>query len=485
MKKVHFTKLIGLLVLAVAFLLISACSQSAPTEEATEAVEPEEPAAEEEASEEEATEAVEPEEPAAEEEASEEEVAPEFDWKAYDGTALTVYVADTGQMQYITPKLAEFEELTGMTVEVETADATGYRNGAPVRLAAQSSDFDVMATFPSVDGLQFAANGWYEPLDAYIADPALTSPDFNFADFPEGAQNSMKVNGELVTVLWEMQTDLIYYRSDVLEEAGLEVPATFDEWLAAAEAVHDPGNDFYGVALRGNGYQITTPYSAFLYGNCGTWLDSDGNANVNSPEAVKAFVLYRDFGQLGPPGIVNFDWQVPAQQFAQGKVFMFLDINLFVPTLEDPEQSAVVGNVGYAPVPEGDCGRSPFIGGWGWGINPFSENKEAAWYFIQWATSAEINLEMKLDGWPSPRASAWQSAEFKAQDPTPQFTEVVLTSLEIAAAEMNPPVAPGKEAREVVGVVGTRALEGASEEELQAVADEQNIALQALIDAME
>ena len=472
MKKVCHSKWIGLIAILLILAMISACGQPAAPEEAAEEVAG-------------VTEEAETEDQA-EEEVGEEETAPEFDWKAYDGTALTVYVADTGQMQYITPKLAEFEELTGITVEVETADATGYRNGAPVRLAAQASDFDVMATFPSVDGLQFAANGWYEPLEAYIAEPALTNPDYNFADFPEGAQNSMKVEGKLITILWEMQTDLVYYRKDVLEEAGLEVPNTFDEWLAAAQAVHDPDNDFYGVAVRGAGYQITTPYSAFLYGNCGTWLDEEGNANINSPEALKAFGLYRDFGgALGPPGIVNFDWQVPAQQFAQGKVFMFLDINLFVPTLEDPEQSVVMGNVGYAPVPEGDCGRSPFIGGWGWGINPFSDNKEAAWYFIQWATSAEMNLEMKLAGWPSPRASAWESDEFKAQDPTPQFTEVVLTSLEVANAEMNPPVAPGKEAREVVGVVGTRALEGASDDELQAVADQQNISLQALIDAME
>lgn len=412
-------------------------------------------------------------------------VAADFDWKAYSGTSITVYVADTGQMQYITPKLSEFEELSGITVEVETADATGYRNGAPVRLTAQASDFDVMATFPSVDGLQFSANGWYETLDEYISDPSLTNPDYNFADFPEGAQNSMKVNDELVTVLWEMQTDLIYYRQDVLDEAGLDTPSTFEEWLAAAEAVHDPDNDFYGVALRGAGYQMTTPYSAFLYANCGTWLDEDGNANINSKEAMTAFKLYQDFGLLGPPGIVNFDWQVPAQQFAQGKIFMFLDINLFVPTLEDPKSSQVVDKVGYAPVPEGPCGRSPFIGGWGWGINPFSESKEAAWYFIQWATSQEMNLEMKLDGWPSPRASAWESEEFQAQDPTPKFTEVVLTSLEVANAVMNPPVAPGKEAREVVGIVGTRALEGASIEDLQSVANQQNEALQELIDAME
>jgi multiple sugar transport system substrate-binding protein len=195
--------------------------------------------------------------------------------------------------------------------------------------------------------------------------------------------------------------------------------------------------------------------------------------------------MYGKWTNFGPPGIINFDWQVPAQQFSQGLVFAFLDINLFVPTLEDPAQSRVAGNVGYAPVPEGPCGRSPFIGGWGYTINPFSSQKEAAWYFIQWFTSKSMNLNMKMEGWPSPRASAWSSEEFKQVDPNPEFTEVVLESLAIANAEMNPPVAPGREAREVVGIIGTSVIQGVTGDALKAVADAQNIELQRLIDAME
>jgi len=409
-------------------------------------------------------------------------VSPTFDWKKYDGESIKVYVADTGQLAYIQDKLSSFEDLTGIKVTIEASDVTGVRSNLPVKLTAQSSDFDVMATFTSVDGLQFSSNGWYEPLDQYIYDTRMTNPDFDFADFPEGARNSMKVGDETVTILWEMQTDLIYYRKDLLEKAGLAVPTTFDGWLEAIKAVHNP-DEVYGVALRGNGYQITTPYSAFLEAYCGTWV-KDGKADINSPEAMKAWEMYGEWAKYGPPGIVTFDWQVPAQQFAQGKIFVFLDINLFTPTLEDPAQSTVAGKVGFAPVPEGPCGQKPFIGGWGYSINPFSKNKGAAWYFIQWATSKSLNEEMKIAGWPSPRASAWNSEEFKAKDKTPEFTATVLKSLEIASAQMNPPIAPGKQAREIAGVVGTAAMEGKRGDELQTIADAQNAELQKLLDAM-
>lgn len=406
-----------------------------------------------------------------------------FDWKRFEGETVSVYIPDTGQADLIESRLSEFEDLTGIRVELETSDVTSYRQNLPVRLTARADDFDVMATFPEVDGPQFSANGWYVPLDQYIEHDSVTNPDYDVDDFAEGVRNAMRVDEETVTVLWEMQTDLIYYRKDLLEQAGLEVPETFEEWEAAAAAIHDPDQDMYGFALRGIPYQTTTPFSSFLYAHCGAWVE-DGQAAINSPEAVEAYATYGRWGsQYGPPGITGFDWPVPSQQFAQGKVFAFLDVNLFVGDLEDPAESTVSGDIGYAPVPEGECGRAPFIGGWGYSINPFAQQPDAAWYFIQWATSAEINLEMKLDGWPSPRTSAWDSEEFRANDATPEFTDVVIESTELASAQMNPPVAPGVEAREIAGYVSHRALEGLSESEIQQVADEQAAELQQLIDS--
>jgi multiple sugar transport system substrate-binding protein len=175
---------------------------------------------------------------------------------------------------------------------------------------------------------------------------------------------------------------------------------------------------------------------------------------------------------------------VPSQQFAQGNVFAFLDVNLFVKDLEDPSKSKVAGKVGYTTVPRADCDAAPFIGGWGYAINPFSEKRDAAWYFIQWATSKKMNLDLKKTGWPSPRASAWQSAEFAASDKTPEFSKVVLDSTEKARAQMNPPIAPGVEAREIAGTVANKGLEGQTGDALKQTADEQATKLQGLIDAM-
>lgn len=407
-----------------------------------------------------------------------------FNWTRYAGTTLKVNIPDTGQVDTFKKHLPEFEKLTGMTVKIDSSNVNSYRARLPIQLTARSSDFDVMATFPEVDGLQFKQNGWYVGLDKYISNKSLTNPDYAYADFKAGVRKAMKVNNQTVTVLWEMQTDLMYYRKDLLKKARLRVPDTFKQWEAAAAKIQSQNTGTYGFALRGIPYQTTTPFSSFLYANCGAWV-KDGKATINTPEAVEAYETYGRWGsKYGPPGISSFDWPIPSQQFQQGKIFAFLDINLFVPNLENKTKSMVAGNVGYAPVPRGKCGRASFIGGWGYGINPFSKNAGAAWTFIQWVTSKKLNLEMKLTGWPSPRSSAWESPEFKKIDPTPEFTKVVLASTSAARAKMNPPVAPGVQAREIAGLVANKALEGLSKSQIQQLADQQNKQLQDLINQM-
>jgi hypothetical protein len=57
--------------------------------------------------------------------------------------------------------------------------------------------------------------------------------------------------------------------------------------------------------------------------------------------------------------------------------------------LEDPNESQVAGNVGYAPPPMAPGGKDP-LWVWGWGMNKDSQNKGPAWLFIQWATSPNL-----------------------------------------------------------------------------------------------
>mgnify|MGYP000937820563 CR=1 FL=1 len=385
--------------------------------------------------------------------------AQEFDWRQYEGESIRVFLPNILWTTRISEQIHEFEELTGIGVEYDVIAEGAYRTSLPVELTARSNDFDVMGSMSVVEGQMFAQAGWYEPLDPFIQDTAQTHSDWDLDDFPEGVKRAaMEVNGTTVVVPWEAQTLLFFYRKDLFEKHNLSVPTTFEELEDVVSKLHNPDERVYGISLRGAGLQTTTPFSAMLYGMGGSWLDENRKPALNTPEAIEAMELYaRLASNYGPPGLVSNSWIQTGEIFGQGNAATLIDINIFVPTFENPETSAVAGKVGYAVVPAGPAGSQPFISGWGFAVNPFSSNKGPAWYFIQWATSKEMQKQAALTGQPVPRISAQQH-----MDAPDDLREALSISYEIAHPFMNPNVTAASQARDIVGEAIIRAIQGES-----------------------
>ena len=91
----------------------------------------------------------------------------------------------------------------------------------------------------------FAQSKWIVPLAKYY--PA----DYDYADFDPGRQKVATFAGEAWFAPLTGGGDLLVYRKDLLEKAGVKPPTTLDEFVAAAKKLNDPANGIYGVALRG------------------------------------------------------------------------------------------------------------------------------------------------------------------------------------------------------------------------------------------
>ncbi len=410
--------------------------------------------------------------------------AADFDWRRYAGKTIGVWAADSGTyINQVRKAIPEFEKLTGIKVKLEVLDYTSFRNRQPLELIGRSTTYDVMQSMPVVEGVKFHNSGWYEDLGKYLSNSNLTSPDFDWADFWEAGRKGATFGKDIVTVPYEAQTLVLWYRKDLLEKAGLKVPKSFEELEKAAAELHKPNESVYGISVRGAGYQATTPFSAFLYGMGGSWLDAKGQPALDTPEAIKAFQLYGRLGaKYGPPGATGLNWSHILEFFQQGKLAMAIDINIFIPALENPEKSKVPGKVGYAVVPGGPAGPKPFFAGWGWMINPFAKQKEAGWYFIQYMNSKKIYLDLQALGHPSPRRSAWESPQALEADKKLHLRDVTMQSYRLAILEMNPPVEAGLEARQIIGAVTDLALTGAQPDQVARAAKEANQQLKTLLE---
>src|SRR5690606_14888689 len=107
--------------------------------------------------------------------------------------------------------------------------------------------------------------------------------------------------------MWNMAHSL-WYRKSVFEEAGIEPPTTWDEWLAAAEALTTDGQYGIGIPANKNLYTDQTVYDFMINGGADEIYNSDGTLRFNNPEAVGAFQMYSDLFQFSPPDSPGWAW---------------------------------------------------------------------------------------------------------------------------------------------------------------------------------
>lgn len=271
----------------------------------------------------------------------------------------------------------------------------------------------------------------------------------------------------------------MYYRKDLLEQANIAVPKTMDELLAAAKALHDPKNEMYGFAARGQRAALVSQISSFIYSEGGEFL-RDGQAILNSPETLKGMTTYATLlKDYGPPGVLNMSWPQAIGVFAQGKSAFFADANSIYKNATDPEKSMIADKVGYAVFPAGDAGSQPFnIASWGIAMNSEAADKDAAWAFIQWATSKEVMLETQKLGNPGARLSVWSSPEGTVAFPQ-ELAEVTMETQKGGVDHSLPQVNAVGEARDIIGAIVQKAISG---QDIKEAADQANKEFQALID---
>lgn len=391
-------------------------------------------------------------------------------------TSLTVVSGNQTWVEGIQERLDEFEELTGITVTVETYGNEQLNDQYKVKLNASSSDFDVMV-FQVQDVMrEFVRNGWLVDMTDYVTSDA----DWDWEDFQPAARDAATLDGSVYAVPLMTERHVMYYRTDILEEAGIPVPATLEELEAAAAALHDPGSGFYGIAMRGQRVPAVTQFSSFLFSFGGDFQD-EATATVDTPEAIEALTLYGDLlRNYGPPGVTNMGWIEASAIFAQGSAAFYLDADSQAYTFLDPDQSAVVETVGYAPFPAGPAGSRPYsIVPWSAGINEFSTKKDAAWEFIQWSTSKEMLKELMIENTlPGPRTSTWDDPEATGGFPA-GLVENVQLSTEGSVGHDRPQLEQVARAREYIGGPIIAAIEGG---DVAAAAEEANAGFQTLLD---
>ena len=196
-------------------------------------------------------------------------------------------------------------------------DGGGYTN--TLFNAAMGGGAPDVATFKLTGTPMFVNNGLLADLTGMI--DAWEDKD----DISENIYNVMRTAGgsdSIYVMPWNVQVLYVYYRPSIFEEAGVEVPTTYEELLTAIEKctfVNSEGNQVYGWGMRGaSGGQ--EPWGSFIHAAGGSFDDLTSEASV---QGMQDFIdLYAN--GYTPATATSDGFQETVANFKSGLTAMFI-----------------------------------------------------------------------------------------------------------------------------------------------------------------
>ncbi|WKU05575.1 sugar ABC transporter substrate-binding protein [Micromonospora sp. HUAS LYJ1] len=371
----------------------------------------------------------------------------------------------------IEPLLPEFEKTAGIKVKVQTFAEQQARDKISLTLQSRSSSMDVFMTLPSREGLQFSKAGYYAPLDDYMSKSAA----YDAADFPAAVKGGMTVQDTMIAAPVNVEGVVLYYRTDLFEKYGITPPKTLDELPTVAAAIKQKSDGkVTPIALRGQSAALPFTFGPFLHSQGVEWTKPDGTPNFDSPGAADAINRYATLARdYGPPGVVNNTFTQSSALFAAGTVAMELESSNEISSINDPKTSKVVGKIGVLDFPAGSAGSKSTVLSWGIAMSSYSKHKDAAWKFIEWATSKETQLKLTEGGIAPPRTSVAQDKAYTDTlntDTLKQWSQALANVQTNGSTEVGPVGVAAPEMRKVVGdavgkvILGQATAEAAAKE---------------------
>jgi multiple sugar transport system substrate-binding protein len=220
----------------------------------------------------------------------------------------------------------------------------------------------------------------------------------------------------------------------------------------------------YGFTGRGIKGENALFFSWLFHAYGGSWTDSGGKLTTDQmPAAVDAVLAYAQLMAYTPPGGTGFSWLEARNSFSRGEAAFFAEgYGGSISYMQDPAQSAIAGDVEYGFLP-GAEGRPPVLitTQLGWTLNPYSSKQGPAWYFLQWASSKQMALDVLMDvGDTWVRRSAYADPAYMGSDTfIPEFNEAVLQALNQPSTPMLPFLNNVGEWRDDFGLILNGAVE--------------------------
>ena len=338
-----------------------------------------------------------------------------------------------------TGRIANFERKSGIHIEVV------HQNDRVIMSeldqgSNRGDTLDLIAVRHRLLGTLVQKNQ-VQAIDSFLTDSTLHDPSFIPAQqlFPNWWRELSTYDGKTYGFPFTGLTTFLCYRKDLLNDPAnqknfkiryhreLKPPTTWQEYSQLAAFFNRPHEHFYGTYIQGKqGLALWYEWLNLVYSFGGNILDTRhgweyGDIVVNSPQNIAATEQYARLIAFSPPDTLKYGWGEAQSALQQGHVFMGLLWNDQAPFLEDPAVSKVAGKIGYSLIPSASGAPFSQLEGLTYLIPMESKHRREAYRFLEWAMSADVQVQQTLKGGASTRASTYDSPAVRAIPYTPIF----------------------------------------------------------------
>ncbi|WP_316781697.1 sugar ABC transporter substrate-binding protein [Streptomyces sasae] len=228
--------------------------------------------------------------------------------KATSITALDYYTDASEHAQW-GERLTACGKAAGVTVEHRSVPGASLISKVLQQASSRTLPDLLMLDNPDVQ--QIAQTGALTPLGQY---------GIGSSGFAKGILSAGTYKGKVYGLAPAVSTIALIYNKDMLAEAGVAVPRTWDELKSAAAKLTRPGR--YGMAVDANAtFEGTWQFLPFL------WSNGGDEKQLDTPQAAQALRLWVDLVKSGSmsKSVLNWTQADVHDQFVAGKAAMMIN----------------------------------------------------------------------------------------------------------------------------------------------------------------
>jgi multiple sugar transport system substrate-binding protein len=308
------------------------------------------------------------------------------------------------EAEFLAQMLPEFERRNpGVTVSIQQLPWTAAHEKLLTAFAGDA--------LPDVCNLgntwvpEFTALNALEPLDPYIASSAAVQP----LDYFPGIWETNRMQGTMRGIPWYVDTRLLYYRRDLLAQAGYDhPPATWSEWahmLAAIKA--NVGADRYAILFPINEFE---PLLALALQQPEPLLRDDGRRGAFAGDGFRRTLAFyvETFRRGWAPMMSNTQISNVWAEFGRGMFSFYVSGPWNIEEFQTRLPPELADAWMTAPLPGPDGPGASIAGGTSLVIFRSSRHKAAVWRLIEYLSEPTVQIRFHgLTGNLPPRRSAW------------------------------------------------------------------------------